>query len=100
MNEPKDQSTDLGPPAVWRQWPAVLERAARARKKAQARKKTRTRIPPTPDRTLHHGPEGDWLEPFSRALTYWGTRIQREPARMFGWGAALAFTFGVLIGLL
>ena len=89
MKEPKDPSTVMGPPAVWRQWPAVLERAARARKK------TPIRLPPTPDRT-----QSAWLELGSRALTRLGTRLQREPARMFGWGAALAFTFGVIIGLL
>lgn len=28
------------------------------------------------------------------------TRIQREPVRVYGLGAAFAFVFGVLIGLL
>ena len=29
-----------------------------------------------------------------------GERLEREPVRMFGLGAALAFAFGVLVGLL
>jgi len=83
MNEhSKERSTPdslgIGPPAVWCRWPAVLERAARAHAKRQSR----------------------WRSLASRALTRWSARLEREPLRMFGLGAALAFAFGVLVGLL
>jgi len=70
--------TTIGPPAVWCRWPAVLERAARA----------------------HEERQNSGRRTVSLALLRWSARIEREPARMFGLGAALAFAFGVLVGLL
>lgn len=71
-------STGIGPPAVWCRWPEALERAARAHAQRQA----------------------NWQRVVSRCITRWGMRLEREPVRMFGVGAALAFLFGVLVGLL
>ena len=83
MNEhskqpPTPASIGIGPPAVWCRWPAALERAARAHAKRQT----------------------SWRHVVSLALLRWSARIERDPVRMFGLGAALAVAFGVLVGLL
>ncbi|HEU5075364.1 MAG TPA: hypothetical protein VFU02_14335 [Polyangiaceae bacterium] len=80
MNEASNEaSTAAGPPVVWRNWPGNLERAARA----AARR-----------------PLPSWVLAFSNALTRWSVRIEQNPARAYGLGAALAFALGVLVGLL
>lgn len=68
----------IGPPAVWCRWPAALERAAHAHAKRQA----------------------SWRRGVTLALLRWSARIERDPLRTFGLGAALAFAFGVIVGLL
>lgn len=84
MNDNKQHSAQVGPPAVWSEWPRTLENAAR-RLRATALPRHR-----------------DWrCGPIvSRTVLRWSACIEREPVRVYGVGAALAFVCGVLIGLL
>lgn len=85
MNDNSKQlSTQVGPPAVWSEWPRTLERAAR-----------RLRVTALP---CHR--DRRWGLLVSRAVLRWSACIEREPVRVYGVGAALAFVCGVLIGLL
>ena len=78
----KRQSTQVGPPAVWSEWPVTLERAVR-----------RLRVTAAPR-------QHEWRVLVSRALMRWSACIEREPLRVYGFGAAIAFACGVLLGLL
>lgn len=74
MNERvKQQRIRVGPPALWSEWPRTLERAVRLRGLTARSRRT---------------------------LMRWSTRIERDPARVYGIGAAIAFAFGVVLGLL
>lgn len=73
----------VGPPAVWSEWPRTLERLLPSGHSTRARRPRRT-----------------WWAAVSRAVMRWSARIEREPVRVYGLSAALAFGLGVLIGLL
>ncbi|HEY6722787.1 MAG TPA: hypothetical protein VI197_02115 [Polyangiaceae bacterium] len=81
---PKREQITPAPPVAWSKWPAMLERLAQLRG-ANARASPR---------------RGAWSARAWRALEGWSARIEREPKRAYGVGAALAFVFGVLMGLL
>src|SRR6187397_2230123 len=96
-----------GPPALWRKWPALLERAARARGNGVttatpcswagrlarrvsnaefwSRGVVRSNAPASPPARLA------LLGRLEQALIGWSERVERHPARMFGVGAAFAF---------
>ena len=79
----KHEQSPLGPPAVWCAWPAALERLVRSAHTARERAR-----------------RDAWRVAIASALTRFSARIQREPVRVYGLGAAFAFVFGVLLGLL
>ena len=105
-----------GPPVLWRKWPTLLERAARARgirvttatpRSWAARLVRRMRnadfwsrgsLPLNARASLPVRP--GLLGGLERALIAWSHRVEHNPRRMFGMGAAIAFVVGVLVGLL
>lgn len=77
-------STAAGPPALWSDWPASLERA--------------TALGTPKARGLSW--RSAWSAALWTAVLRCSARIEREPVRCYGVGGAIAFAFGALIGLL